>query len=403
MMKAAPINSITFQGLTKTKEAYLINQIYCQVGQEFVPEMLKSDEQIIRNLNLFFSVNSVSEWDAAKSGWDIMFIVQEAKYLYPIFSVSGFKTQFKLQAGFNQINFRGLGENIGLVYQYYDRHSISGFYNVLRHSNGKTGHDIALTKYSTIEPLYFVDTSAQFNFDNYNVSIGGHYWIRKKLRLGLGGMYMYEKYKQLDTTVFDLGMNEFFFHKYQVRSFIEYDAINQDFEFQTGFMNRTYIEMIQTIEDMAPNFVKLTNDIYWYKKIRKRGNLAFHNRIGISTNNMSPFSPFVLDGFINVRGVGNRVSRGTAELITNLEYRHSIWRHKWFILQAAVFSDLGSLRQPGASFESMFNYRELKLFLGTGLRLHSQLFYKVIFRLDYSVNPIDPKMRGFTFGVGQFF
>lgn len=403
VVKAEPIKSISFQGLTKTKEVYLINQIYCQVGKEFTKEMLKLDEQIIRNLNLFFSVNSTSELNDDKSGWDIVFIVQEAKYLYPIFSISGFKSQFKLQAGFNQINFRGRGENIGLVYQYYDRHSISGFYNVLRHSNGKTGHDIALTKYSTIEPLYFQDTTAEFNFDNYNISIGGHYWLRKKLRFGLGGMYMYEEYKQLDTLAFDLGMIEFSFHKYQIRSFIEYNAVNQDFEFQNGFMNRSYIETIQTVEDNAPNFVKFTNDLYWYKKLRKRGNLAFHNRIGISTNNNSPFSPFVLDGFINVRGVGNRISRGTAEFITNIEYRHSIWRHKWFILQAAIFSDLGTLRQPGETVESMFNYKTLNLFLGSGLRLHSQLFYKVIFRVDYSINPINPDIRGFTFGVGQFF
>ncbi len=397
------ITKISFTGLTKTKESYLINQIKSAVGQEYQPEVVFEDEQIIRNLNLFFRVNSETVKNEATNGWEITFIVQEAKYLYPIFSVSGFKTQFKLQAGFNQINFRGKGENIGLVYQYYDRHSISGFYNVLRHSNGKTGHDIALTKYSTIEPLYFEDTTAEFNFDNYNVSLGGHYWLRKKLRLGLGGMYMYEEYKQLDSGAFDLGQIEFAFHKYQVRSFIEYDAINQDFEFQTGFRNRSYLETIQTIEDNAPSFVKFTNDIYWYKKIRQRGNLAVHNRIGISTNNFSPFSPFVLDGFVNVRGVGNRVSRGTAELITNIEYRHSIWRHKWFILQAVVFSDLGTLRQPGASIESMFNHRELNLFLGSGLRLHSQLFYKVIFRVDYSINPVNPNIHGFTFGVGQFF
>lgn len=401
--KAEVITKISFSGLTKTKESYLINQINCKVGKEFNQQVLYADEQIIRNLNLFFSVNSEANLNQEQSGWEIVFIVQEAKYLYPIFSVSGFRNQFKLQAGFNQINFRGRGENIGLVYQYYDRHSISGFYNVLRHSNGKTGHDIALTKYSTIEPLYFVDTSAQFNFDNYNVSVGGHYWLRKKLRFGLGGMYMYEEYKQLDTLAFDLGMIEFSFHKYQIRSFIEYDGINQDFEYQSGFKNRSYIETIQTLEETAPNFVKFTNDLYWYKKIKKRGNLAVHNRIGISTNNMSPFSPFVLDGFLNVRGVGNRVSRGTAELITNVEYRHSIWRHKWFILQAAAIADLGTLRQPGATLESMFNYRELNLFIGGGLRLHSQLFYKVIFRIDYSVNPIHPNVHGLTFGVGHFF
>ena len=151
------------------------------------------------------------------------------------------------------------------------------------------------------------------------------------------------------------------------------------------------------------SFIKFTNDISWHQEIGKRGNVSLHNRFGISTNNNSPFSPFVLDGFINVRGIGNRISRGTAEFIVNAEYRHTVWDHKWLYLQTAAFADLGTLRQPGDLIVDMFNYNEMNLFLGGGLRIHSKLFYKVIFRVDYSVNPIQPNNHGLTFGVGQFF
>ena len=155
---AATVNTITFQGLTKTKEEFLLSIIRCEIGMEFDSIVFNNDEQIIKNLNLFFHVEGISEWNQTAEGWDLLFVIQEAKYLYPILTASGFKTQFKLEAGFNQINFRGKGESIGVVYQYYDRHSISGFYNAPRHKNGKTGHDLALTKYSTIEPLYFQDS-----------------------------------------------------------------------------------------------------------------------------------------------------------------------------------------------------------------------------------------------------
>ncbi|MEO9532072.1 MAG: POTRA domain-containing protein [Crocinitomicaceae bacterium] len=397
------ISSITFEGLTKTKKEYLERIIRCKVGEEFDPAILREDEKTIRSLNLFFNVESSYAKNESEDAWDILFELEEAKYLYPILSISGFKGQFKLQAGFNQINFRGHAESIGFLYQYYDRHSFSAFYNALRHKNGLTGHDIAASKYSTVEPLYFEDTTAAFNFDNYNFSLGGHFWIKPKLRVGLGGMYMYEKYKQLDSTVFDLGKTEFFFHKYQIRSFFEYANLDVNYERVFGFKNYTYLETIQTIDFPGISFIKFTNDIYWYKEIGNRGNFAIHNRFGISTNNMSPFSPFVLDGFLNVRGIGNRVSRGTAELINNIEYRHTIWKHKWFYLQVAGLIDFGTLRQPGDDLASMFTYNEMQLFTGGGLRLHSRKIYNVVFRVDYSVNPMRPDQHGLTFGVGQFF
>lgn len=400
---ATIVNSISFEGLTKTKESYLKEIISTKEGNDFNEKQVEEDVQLLRNLKLFFSVNSSANLDSSSNGWNVVFTVEEANYLYPIFSISGFKSQFKLQAGFNQINFRGRAEHLGVVYQYYDRHSISAFYNVPRHKNGKTGHEVALTKYSTIEPLYFQDTVTPFNFDNYNVSAGAHCWFTPKLRTGLGSMYMYETYLQRDTTVFDLGQFEFQFHKYQIRTFLDYNNLDEHFELQRGHRASLYAETIQTIDYPEISFFKFTSDLFYYQQIGQRGNIALHQRIGMATNNDSPFAPFVLDGFLNVRGVGNRVARGTAEMIVNAEYRHTVWKHDWFFLQMVGFADFGTLRQPGQEMKDMFNYNEMELFLGGGIRLHSRKFYKVIFRLDYSVNPIFPTNHGITFGVGQFF
>lgn len=397
------VNAIQFAGLTKTKESYLRSILLNQVGKEYIEGSLEKDNQILRNLKLFFSVNSSASYNSAASGWDLLFEVEEATYLYPILSASGFKSQLKIQAGFNQINFRGKAEHIGLLYQFYDRHSIFGFYHVPRHHNNKTGHEISITKYSTVEPLYFKDTVTPFNFDNYNVSTSLHYWITPKLRSGIGGMYMYETYQQIDTSVFDLGQFEFFFHKYQIRTAIDYNNLDEHFERQRGLRNHGYAETIQTIDYPDISFFKFTNDFYFYRFLGKNGNLALHQRIGIATNNDSPFSPFVLDGFLNVRGVGNRIARGTAEMIVNAEYRHTLIKHNWLFLQFVSFADFGTLRLAGEEIKDMFKDQSVELFLGGGLRIHSRKLYKVIFRIDYSVNPIFPQRHGPTFGVGQFF
>lgn len=402
-LSAQKITSISFSGLTKTKEKLLRSIIKCEEGMELNEKVFFEDEQAIRNLNLFFDVHPELEYNADSTECDIIFELKEAKYLYPIFSIGGFRTQFQLEAGVNQINFRGMAESIGALYKFYDRHSFSAFYNAPRHKNGITGHDFSLTKYSTIEPLYFQDTVSSFNFNNYNGSAGVHFWLTQRLTTGIGGMYMYETYKQRDSGAVDLGQTEFAFHKWQVRAFIHYNGYKTNYEFIDGFRYRLYAETIQTVDYPDISFFKLTNDIYWFKTIGQRGNFGIHNRIGLATNNDSPFSPFVLDGFINVRGVGNRVSRGTAEFITNAEFRYSIWRHKWFILQAVALSDLGTLRQPGATIEDMFNYNELEWFVGGGFRVNSRVFYNTSFRIDYSVSPIDTKKHGLTFGVGQFF
>lgn len=138
-------------------------------------------------------------------------------------------------------------------------------------------------------------------------------------------------------------------------------------------------------------------------RLGKKGNLAFRNRLGISTNNNSPFAPFVFDSFVNIRGIGNRVARGTAEFILNAEYRLSVFQNKYLILQLTTFTDFGALRAPGSSLQTMLNGSKSNFFIGGGVRLHSRLIYKTIFRLDYSINPVNLNKGGFTFGLGQYF
>ncbi len=405
---AQRVNSISFTGLTITKEDYLRSIIESTTGGDFSQQQFEDDIFLLRNLNLFFEV----EGEAATTdsiAFDLTFRIREATYLYPIVSASGFKDQLKLQLGANHINFLGRAQSIGVLYQYYDRHSFSIFHTAKRHSNKKTGHELAMANYSTVEPLYFSgpvgDTVSSFNFDNYSVSAGGHYWLGRYVNVGIGAAYMYENYFQLDDA-FDLynGTKRFNFHKHQLRAHVESNKVEHLFERMDGWKARAYGEWIHTYTSgPAPSFLKLTLTGTYYKLMGERGNLASSVRLGTSTNTESPFAPFVLDGFLNVRGIGNRVERGTAELIVNLEYRHSFWKHKIVTLQGAVFSDYGALRKAGQSFETFFDGMDPNVFLGGGLRLNLNVLYRTCVRLDYSLNPFDPSQHGFTFGFGHFF
>jgi outer membrane protein assembly factor BamA len=402
------VNSISFEGLTLTNEDYLRNIISCKENAEFMEKFFKDDVFLLRNLNLFFEVEGSATTEDSIS-YDLTFVIREANYLYPIVSASGFNNQLKLQVGANHINFLGRAQSIGVLYQFYDRHSFSVFHTAKRHSNQNTGHELALAKYSTIEPLYFSnaivgDTVSSFNFDNYSVSAGGHYWLGRYTNIGFGGSYMYEDYQQRDNAFDFFGTKNFSFHKHQLRTHIESNKVENLFERQDGWKAKVYGEWIHTYTDgTAPSFLKLQLSGSYYQLIGERGNLASSVRFGTASNAESPFAPFVLDGFLNVRGIGNRVERGTAEIVVNTEYRHTLWLHKTVTLQSAAFFDYGALRTAGKSFNTFFDDDQPNLFLGAGLRFNLNILYKTCIRIDYSVNPFDPTMHGLTFGFGQFF
>ena len=398
------ISSVQFKGLTHTQPDFLLNLIQSQVGDEFDSVQVKNDVQTLKNLNLFFSAQSQIKFDSIHNSVDILFLIEEAEYIYPFVAFEGINGgEFKVKAGLNNINWRGRNQTIGFLYQYYDRHSLSIYQKTPRHKNGKTGHEIALAKYSTIEPLYFYDTTSSFNFDNYSVDLTGKYWFNNKLNFDFGGMLMYENYLQLDTLDLDLPGTKFNFFKYQIKGSMLYNGINQHYEFFNGLQFKLYMETIQTKDYPMASFFKFKTTFKYFKRLKKNGNLGIHHSFAIATNNFSPFAPFVLDGFLNVRGIGNRVSRGTAENIINIEYRHTVLNKKYFTLQAVAFSDIGSLRQAGDSFESMFKPTAMNYFSGLGFRLHSKFFYKAIFRVDYAVNIHDFNQGGFSFGLGHFF
>ena len=123
---AARIDSVRFEGLTRTKADYLERIVKSKPGLECDSIRVIEDVCLLRNLNLFFNVES--RIDRKSEGYvDVVFIILEAKYIYPIFSVSGFKGQLKVNAGVNHINFLGRAQTLGGMYQYYDRCSQNFF------------------------------------------------------------------------------------------------------------------------------------------------------------------------------------------------------------------------------------------------------------------------------------
>lgn len=400
-----PVDTIVIENIKRTKAEYVHRWLRINQGDTVSLEAIKADVQELKDLNLFFDVDY--RIDTIGNRTFLCYIIKEAHYVYPSFENIGSSQNINFSVGVTDINFLGKGHHFGVLYRFYDRHSGKIFHSAPLHKNKKTGHSVVLGTYASVEPLYFEEGARDFNFDNYHISAEGLYWLQRYWSVNLGGMYMYERYQNIDDSVGYFNMtidNEqrFAFHKYQIRTGTQWRRINYHDERRQGIMNRVHAEYIHTFGFQEP-FVKVTNDLRWYKLIGKRGNVSIRNRVGIATNNEGPFAPFLIDNYENIRGSGNRVERGTAEISLNAEYHHSVWDTKYFTLQSTVFADVGTLRPAGHNFRDFVNESRMYRYSGLGLRIHSKVFYRTIIRFDYAFDLSDLKQGAFVVGFGQYF
>ena len=154
--------------------------------------------------------------------------------------------------------------------------------------------------------------------------------------------------------------------------------------------------------EMLPEFVIGWNDFFYFDRVGERGNWASRLRIGLSSNDDTPFAPFSVDNNLNIRGVGNTIDRGTGAIVLNTEYRHTLYEKNWFALQGNVFVDAGSWRNPGGDLGDFTDADNLRVYPGLGLRFIHKNIFNAIFRIDYGFGITDDATRGLVFGIGQY-
>jgi outer membrane protein assembly factor BamA len=396
------IVEIIFNGLEKSEESYLRNFISSAEGKNFDSLLAQDDVQQLRNLKLFLEVNhSVQN---SPDGKIITFFCEELITLLPIINFGGVTENFWFQLGAVDYNWLGRGNTFGGYYRYYDRHSFEVFLKSPYAFGNDWGLSGNVAKFSTIEPAYFIDGRTNYNVDHWAFILIGRYNLSLSNALEFGGGYLYERYeKNLDRSASNSPGPELVdFDKYLFKFQFSNNYIDYFYHYLTGFSNELNLETVSTKgeEDFFWKFLNITK---LFLRLYEDGNWAFRLRAGISTNKISPFVPFVLDSYINVRGSGNRVSRGTAELTLNLEYRHTLFEEKWGAFQSVIFSDVSSWRQPGEDFSDMLLSKNNVTFIGLGIRFILRKFNNFILRLDYGKSVTGYKGKGFVFGAGQYF
>ncbi|MCG8310463.1 MAG: hypothetical protein MI975_23930 [Cytophagales bacterium] len=401
-LKAQNISSIYFDGLDKVDSSYVQRFIKTRPGNPVDHNQILRDEMVLQRLEVFSSVSH--RLDSVGHDIALTFEFREVGTLLPIVAFGGIRENIWFRLGMSEINLNGKGMKMYGIYQFYDRSSFfAGIEIPYLHGSG-FGISTNISKRSTLEPLYFPDGTSDYNFDNYAVQLRTRYELNFNNRFYLettAFKEVYEKVIPMDGQ-FTPGPERVDLQKFQLAGEHQVNAIRHNYFYQEGVNNIFRLETVLT-EGERETFFKFYEEFKYLKLLGRKGNFASRFSFGLSSNTESPFAPFVLDSYVNIRGSGNRIDRGTGALVLNLEYRHTVMELDKYAAQIVVFSDSGSWRNPGGEINDFIRPENFVTFAGGGARLIYKKIFNAILRLDYGVDIADTQRNGFVIGIGQYF
>jgi len=397
------ILSLEIDGLKKTKPAYLKYFIDTEEGADLDSARLQQDMQRLKNLNSI--ANAWSTIDTLENGYKVKVHLVEALTFFPIVNFGGVQGNFWYQLGFTDTNWLGRGKLLSLYYQNNDRRSNFNIYYRDPFLNGsKWGYSVGAFRFASVEPLFFGDDVVFYDYTNWSFGATGIYNIDRTQYVEAGLTYFIEDYEKNSRHREEItpGPDALREPKTLAKFFYQRNKINYHFFYRGGTQFTANFQTVYSFETHTW-FNIFLGDYRLYKRVREKGNFAMRFRVGIATNRNSPFAPFVVDSYVNIRGSGNRIDRGTGQLILNLEYLHAFYEREKFAAQIVGFSDIGTWRNPGGTFADLWDPDNFRHFAGGGIRLIYKKAYNAILRIDYGIDIYNTQQRGFVLGIGQYF
>ena len=264
------------------------------------------------------------------------------------------------------------------------------------------GIEASFQKLASIELIFINGESARYEYANTGTELLSVYRINHRNAIKFGVNVFKESYQFLSGATAQDVPQFLEINKVMLKSNYIFDDLKFDFYLVNGIRCNFFAQYVFSNVNFQNNFIIAWNDLSYFKRIGKTGNWASRLRLGLSSNNKSPFSPFALDNNLNIRGVGNLVDRGTGVIVLNTEYRTTLFEKKWFVLQGNAFVDAGSWRLPGGNFDDFVNAKVARVFSGVGLRFTHKTIFNATFRIDYGFG-LTEKTQGLVFGIGQYF
>ena len=397
------ISRIKFEGLTNTQESFLYQQIQSQTGHVAQENVIQNDLQRLKNIAGIRDANY--QLDTIDQNLQLTITVEEVRTLLPIFNFGGIEGNVWFQVGFSDINWRGTGQFLSASYQNNDRlHSGNIYLRQPRINDTKWGYSASVSKWASREPLFFPEGTVNYDYNNNSLGLTAIRNIDFNSNVEFGATYFIETYSKSDFQFLENppGPDGLRQPKWLVKLAYGRDKLDYHFFYIEGLAWNIIMQDVYNVVDKNW-FHNLQFQARCYTRFGDEGNLATRIRLGIATNNDTPFAPFVADSHVNIRGIGNRIDRGTAQVILNLEYRHTLTDNEKWSTQIVGFSDIGTWRNPGGRLVDLFDSDKFRQFIGGGFRIIYQEVYGAVLRVDYGIDVFNRDERGLVIGLGQYF
>ena len=400
------ILDITIRGAVKTKKDVLKKVLFSKKEQVLDSSLLEKDIIALKRLpaishayyQVFFSHEQY---------YKVFIDIEENYTLLPEVNLwTTTNNVFSYKLGLYDYNFLGRNIAFGGFYQYngFDTYAIN--FKAPNLFSNRWGLAVNHQNWKSEEPLYFGNTSANYLYQNNSFEVLALHQINFKNNITFGLNLFQEKYQYLSGVTDPTIPQNLALQKALLKLVYTYDGLDYFYQYVSGFKSQLYAQYVLTENNFQNDFYIFWNDLFYFKRLGAKGNWANRLRVGLASNENTPFAPFALDNNVNLRGVGILVDRGTGSIVLNSEYRHSIYDKDWLAIQTNIFTDLGSWRNPGGSLNDFFQSKNLKMYTGFGLRFISKKIYNASFRIDYGFSVLNRKngsKGGLVFGVGQYF
>lgn len=393
------IAAFTFEGLKRT-EPHVLERLLQHLPGDTLDLQLVADD--VRRLSNFQGIVMVDyRLDTLPTGVRIIYELGEGITRYPIGLLGGLRGNFWWELGYEDQNWQGRGNTLTASLRQTDGR-LGGRLNYRQDywRQHQWGFSLQLERYASQEPLYFGTEQVDYRYNNHNFGGSWKYNFSPDEDLEIGFSYFIEDYEKVNIEQVP-GPEQQQDIKQLAKLAYQHRRWKYDLYQPQGTDLRLSAEFVFQ-KNISP-FYLLRAIVRRSRPSGLRGLLAGRLSMGYAANRNSPFAPFVVDSRVNIRGSGNRVDRGTAMIILNLEYRYLLLEKPWLAVQGVVFSDIGSWRNPGGTIGDIWSGDNVKYFSGVGFRFISSKARQAVFRIDYGYGISPLGRRGIVLGLGQYF
>ena len=398
------IQKINWIGTKKMNEQFMTDFIQSKEPAPIDSLKLNHDVQAITRLNGISKATYQITKENNTSNYTVDFIIIENFSLIPTLSIwTTDDAPAAYRLGLYEFNLLGKNITVGGFYQYNGISSFGINFSAPYLFNENLGVEASFQNLGSIEPIFFNTSTAKYEYINTSLELLGVYRTSFKNTIKFGTSIFNEQYTYVSGAQSENIPQSFKIDKLLLKLNNNYDNLKYEFYLVEGVKNTSNFQIVTQTNDFQKEFLIGWNDFVYLRRFGKTGNLGTRIRIGLASNDNSPFAPFALDNNINLRGVGNIIDRGTGPLVMNTEYRSTIYEKNWFVVQSNAFIDLGSWRKPGGRFSDFVASENIRVFPGIGLRFIHKTIFNAIFRIDYGIGINENGAKGLVFGIGQYF